>query len=107
MTVVITEYLVKNNQDYPSHHCPVYSGRTASGVQVSVGMAAADWSVFPKGTKILVPGFKHNGGQVVVTDTGGLIVGPHIDLAVASCYEALKLWGTQTETISYLEPKHG
>lgn len=92
---------MRNNQDYPLHRCPVYSGRTASGVYASVGMAAADWSVFPKGTKIKVPGFRDNGGQVTVTDTGGMIVGRHIDLAVASCYEALHDWGVKRVLIAY------
>lgn len=67
-------------------------------------MAAADWSVFPKGTRLKIPGFHHS--PVKVTDKGGMIIGKHIDLAVGSCYEALH-WGRRTKLISYLEPKHG
>lgn len=99
-TVLVTEYLVKNNQDYPGRHCPVYSGRTASGVYVRVGMAAADWSVFPKGTTFNVRGY----GKAIVTDTGGMIVGHHIDLASNSCRKALE-WGARTLAVAYEEPK--
>lgn len=94
---------MRNNQDFPGRHCPVYSGRTASGVYVAVGMAAADWRVFPEGTKIKVKGFPHHGGLVKVTDTGGMIIGKHIDLAVASCWEALH-FGAQERLISYAQP---
>ena len=101
MRVIVTEYLVRNNQDFPGHICPVYPGRTASGVYVRVGMAASDWSVFPRGTKIQVPHFPH--GVVTVTDTGGMIIGKHIDLAVASCREALT-WGRRILEVQYHRP---
>lgn len=55
---------------------PLY-GITRSGLQVGFGMAAVDPKVIPLGTHLYVPGY----GRALAADTGGLIVGKHIDLA--------------------------
>jgi uncharacterized protein YabE (DUF348 family) len=55
---------------------PLY-GITRSGLRVAYGMAAVDPKVIPLGTSLYVPGY----GKALAADTGGLIIGKHIDLA--------------------------
>lgn len=55
---------------------PLY-GMTRTGLRVGFGMAAVDPKVIPLMTNIYVPGY----GTALAADTGGLIVGKHIDLA--------------------------
>lgn len=52
-------------------------GMTRTGLRVGFGMAAVDPKVIPLMTKIYVPDY----GTALAADTGGLIVGKHIDLA--------------------------
>lgn len=52
-------------------------GITRSGLQVRYGMAAVDPKVVPLMTELYVPGY----GRALAADTGGLILGKHIDLA--------------------------
>ena len=52
-------------------------GLTRTGLRVGYGMAAVDPKVIPLMTKIYVPDY----GVALAADTGGLIVGKHIDLA--------------------------
>jgi uncharacterized protein YabE (DUF348 family) len=54
-----------------------YYGITAAGLRVRYGMAAVDPKVIPLLTEIYVPEY----GVALAADTGGLIVGKHIDLA--------------------------
>ena len=54
-----------------------YYGITRTGIRVGYGMAAVDPKVIPLMTKIYVPDY----GVALATDTGGLIIGKHIDLA--------------------------
>lgn len=94
--VIATAYLVRDNQDLPHYHCPVYNGHTATGTKASRGTVAIDPNVFKFGTHFSIPGY----GQGVGTDTGGMIIGHHIDLAMHSCKEAIN-WGARTVLISY------
>jgi uncharacterized protein YabE (DUF348 family) len=55
---------------------PLY-GITRSGLRVAYGMAAVDPKVIPLGTTLYVPGY----GKALAADTGGLVLGKHIDLA--------------------------
>lgn len=52
-------------------------GITRSGLPVGFGMAAVDPTVIPLMTRLYVPGY----GPALAADTGGLILGKHIDLA--------------------------
>jgi 3D (Asp-Asp-Asp) domain-containing protein len=52
-------------------------GITRTGLRVGYGMAAVDPKVIPLMTKIYVPDY----GVALAADTGGLILGKHIDLA--------------------------
>jgi resuscitation-promoting factor RpfB len=54
-----------------------YYGITRSGIRVGYGMVAVDPKVIPLMTEIYVPDY----GVALATDTGGLIIGKHIDLA--------------------------
>ena len=71
------------------------SGTTATGVPVGWGVVAVDPSVIPLGTRMTVPGY----GEGVAADTGGAVVGAHIDLWFPTRAEALA-WGTRTVTIT-------
>ncbi len=55
---------------------PLY-GITRSGLRVAYGMVAVDPKVISLGTNLYVPGY----GKALAADTGGLILGKHIDLA--------------------------
>ncbi|MFN8458994.1 MAG: ubiquitin-like domain-containing protein [Anaerolineae bacterium] len=74
IAVLLTPYTAATSGKASDH--PLY-GITASGVRVSYGMAAVDPKVIPLGTKMYVPNY----GEAVAADTGGLIVGKHVDLA--------------------------
>ena len=70
-------------------------GRTSTGVSVGYGVVAVDPNVIPLGTKMTVPGY----GEAVAADTGGAVVGAHIDLWFPTHAEALA-WGTRTVSIT-------
>lgn len=74
IAVLLTPYTAATSGKDPDH--PLY-GITASGARVSYGMAAVDPKVIPLGTKMYVPNY----GEAIAADTGGLIVGKHVDLA--------------------------
>lgn len=65
-------------------------GTTASGAQAGPESVAVDPSVIPLGTHIYVPGI----GERTADDTGGLIIGDHIDIwepTYAQCAD----WGVR------------
>ncbi len=74
MAVLLTPYTAATSGKDPSD--PLY-GITRSGRRVGYGLAAVDPKVIPLGTKIYVPNY----GEAIAADTGGLIVGKHVDLA--------------------------
>lgn len=63
-------------------------GMTASNTLARRGVCAADWSVFPQGTRLYVKGY----GLCVVEDKGGKVRGKQIDLFFETLQEA-KEWG--------------
>lgn len=68
------------------HICGTGSGKTATGLDVRPGMISVDPSVIPLGSTILI-----NGAEYVAEDTGGMIKGKKIDMAVSTHQEALDL----------------
>lgn len=71
---------------------------TASGVDVTTGIAAADPKLLPEGSVIEIDGIPDRGarslpdryrGIYTVMDTGPAVNGRHIDLYLWSCNEAL------------------
>ena len=61
-------------------------GLTASGKRPHPGVTvAADWSVFPVGTRLLIQGIGHR----VVQDRGARIVGTRIDIFYRAHAEAV------------------
>jgi 3D (Asp-Asp-Asp) domain-containing protein len=66
--------------------------KTASGVNVRTGIAAADPDLLPVGSVIQVDrlGDKYNGIYTIM-DTGPKVQGRHIDIYMWSCNEALTL----------------
>jgi rare lipoprotein A len=61
---------------------------TASGTVAHEGIVAADPAILPLGSRIRIRGAEAFNGIYTVTDTGGKIVGRHIDLCVRSRAEA-------------------
>lgn len=64
---------------------------TASGKRVYVGGIAADLSVLPFGSLVLIPGY-NDGKPCTVIDTGGAIHGNKLDVFLWSTHEAVH-WG--------------
>lgn len=89
--VAVTEYVVR-----PDYGCETYTSLTASGSKAQRGTIAVDTSVFPFGTRFIIPGY----GAGVARDTGGAVSGEHLDAAVYSCHEALN-WGVKYLTIRW------
>lgn len=69
-------------------------GNTATGMPVGRGIIAVDPSVIPLGTSVHVSGY----GDAIAADTGGAIIGNHIDVWLP-CGEAYA-WGTRTVTVT-------
>ena len=83
-------------------------GKTASGLKVRTGIAAADPDVFPIGSVVRLRG---NGtrpapreGVYTILDTGGKIQGRRIDVYIPSCSQALR-FGRRTMVAEVL--RHG
>jgi uncharacterized protein YabE (DUF348 family)/3D (Asp-Asp-Asp) domain-containing protein len=74
ISMLLTPYTAATSGKVSSD--PLY-GITRSGLRVGYGIAAVDPKVIPLGSKLYVPNY----GQAVAADTGGLIIGKHIDLA--------------------------
>lgn len=82
---------------------PNAQGLTASGKLVSYNngeFVAADTSVLPFGTKLIIPGYASS-TPVEVIDRGGAIKGNKLDVFYASHEEALK-WGRQKISVTIL-----
>lgn len=80
------------SEEYP-HICGEGQGITSSGAKVQPGVTvAADTSIFPYGTVILIEGV----GMRVVQDTGSLIKENALDVAVGTHAEAIAWsgWGS-------------
>lgn len=73
-------------------------GLTASGRPAEPGVIAVDPSVIPLGTRVYVPGV----GNEIAADTGGAIVGRHIDICMPT-RAAAEQWGARTITIDILQ----
>ncbi len=72
------------------------SGVTKTGTGVYRGIVAVDPRVIPLGTRMYIPGY----GYGIAADTGGDIVGNHIDLGFAA--DDLKDWRTRWVDICVL-----
>ncbi|MCD7996543.1 MAG: SH3 domain-containing protein [Clostridiales bacterium] len=68
------------------HICGTGTGKTATGLDVRPGMISVDPKIIPLGSTIVF-----NGNEYVAVDTGGMIKGKKIDLAVETHKEALDL----------------
>lgn len=80
--------------EHPSHQGTDYVQKTASGTIPTEGRTiAADPSVLPYGTVVVVDGYEY-----VVEDTGGAMNGNAIDIYFSS-HEAALEWGVQYKTI--------
>ncbi|MDO4978638.1 MAG: 3D domain-containing protein [Candidatus Saccharibacteria bacterium] len=72
------------------HICGTGNGITATGTEVTPGRTiAVDPKVIPLGSTVLVDFGDGDVRTYVAEDTGGLIKGNHIDIAVATHHEAL------------------
>jgi 3D (Asp-Asp-Asp) domain-containing protein len=85
-TVVTTGYCPCEACCGPNSPAAGGAGLTASGERPHQGVTvAADWSVFPAGTRLFI----QNVGRRVVQDRGGRIVGERIDVFFRAHQEAL------------------
>lgn len=78
-------------------------GLTASGKDISYNsgkFVAADTSVLPFGTKLIIPGY--HGQAVEVIDRGGAIKGNKLDVFFPTHQEAL-VWGRQHVAVTVVE----
>ncbi len=67
---------------------------TATGLEVGYGIVAVDPKVIPLGTRVYVEGY----GYAVAADTGGLIKGKIVDVAMLTREEAIS-WGRRQVTV--------
>ena len=83
-------------------YCPTYPcvnrraehGVTKSGRRARRGSCAADWTIYPAGRVLFVPGY----GLCRVEDTGRLVKGRHLDLYFDTTKEA-EQWGVKYQFI--------
>ncbi|MBS6646173.1 MAG: 3D domain-containing protein [Clostridiaceae bacterium] len=68
------------------HICGTGSGKTATGLDVRPGLISVDPRLIPLGSVVII-----NGKEYRAEDTGGMIKGKKIDMAVAHHQEALDL----------------
>jgi len=75
---------------------------TAAGVPPQAGIAAADPDLLPVGSVIHIDdGLEAYRGIYTVLDTGPKVQGPHVDLYIWSCFEALA-FGRRDVTLTVL-----
>jgi 3D (Asp-Asp-Asp) domain-containing protein len=79
--------------------CYDLTGVTASGEMAGPQSIAVDPSVIPLGTQIFVPGI----GVRTADDTGGAIVGDHVDIWEPTYY-ACATWGAQVRPVYLVGP---
>lgn len=78
------------SEEHPSRKGTDYVQRTRSGTIPEAGRTvAADWSVLPNGTEIVIEGHTY-----IVEDTGSGVTGNHIDLFFDNHEDALN-WGVK------------
>ena len=87
-TFVATYYCCER---YP-HICGTGDGLTATGVAVEPGIVAVDPKVIPLGSTVVI-----DGEEYLAADTGGLIRGHRVDIAVPTHAEALALGVREVE----------
>lgn len=87
------------------HICGTGSGLTATGTPVTPGWTCAvDPGIIPYGSEVMVD-YGDSVAFYKAQDCGGAIQGNHIDLAVQTHAEALKL-GVKTATVYFKEVDH-
>jgi 3D (Asp-Asp-Asp) domain-containing protein len=74
------------------------SGRTRTGTIPTHGTVAVDPRVIPLGSRLVIEGIA---GVARAEDTGGAVLGRHIDRWVATCSEA-RQWGVRRLEVSVL-----
>lgn len=67
------------------HVCGTGDGLTATGIPVAPGIVAVDPEVIPLGSTVIIDGTSY-----LAADTGALVKGNHIDIAVPTHAEALE-----------------
>ena len=87
-TFVATYYCCER---YP-HICGTGDGLTATGAVVEPGIVAVDPAVIPLGSVVVI-----DGTEYLAADTGGLIKGQRVDIAVPTHAEALALGVREVE----------
>lgn len=81
----------------PCVHEKWADGITAMGTEARLGVCAADWSVFPKGSQFEIPGY----GLCRVEDTGNAVKGKHLDLYFDT-EEQAREWGVKKMRVYFI-----
>lgn len=93
------KYVVTAYTPYPDENGG--SGITRLGTRPKPGTIAVDPRVIPMHSKIYVPNY----GWGVALDTGGKIIGRHIDVCLASRHQASR-WGRRKNITIMIYPSH-
>lgn len=75
------------------HICGTGDGLTATGIPVTPGIVAVDPEVIPLGSTVVIDGQRY-----LAADTGGMVKGLHVDIAVPTHEEAVA-FGSQVAEV--------
>ena len=98
VTKVSVKTTAYSTDDYSINVPKWRDNMTATNKRVKRGMVAADWRVFPPGTRLYIPGY----GEAVVEDRGGAVKGNHLDLFVDT-YKEARSWGVRNMDVYVIE----
>ena len=82
------------------HICGTGDGLTATGIPVTPGIVAVDPEVIPLGSPVVIDGQRY-----LAADTGGMVKGLHVDIAVPTHEEAVA-FGSQAAEV-WIIPQDG
>ena len=82
------------------HICGTGDGLTATGIPVTPGIVAVDPEVIPLGSTVVIDGQRY-----LAADTGGMVKGLHVDIAVPTHEEAVA-FGSQAAEV-WIIPQDG
>ena len=84
----------------PAKSRPTGDGLTATGIPVTPGIVAVDPEVIPLGSTVVIDGQRY-----LAADTGGMVKGLHVDIAVPTHEEAVA-FGSQAAEV-WIIPQDG
>lgn len=98
VTLILSMFLMLQQAQPYTITAYCLTGRMANGSFVHHGAIAVDPSVIPLGTTVYIEDL----GYYVAEDTGGGVIGNHIDVYMASCDDAIE-WGRRTRLVTRVD----